>query len=418
MLMVVIASLACAPDARGEAAFSIETIGKGIYAINGTGMADIAALDFVVNYDPAAMNNPRVVKGGFVPGDATFFANTAIAGEVRIMMTRNREIAGSGTLATVSFERVGTRVPRIIGFKSNQISVTAAPLQSQARTVTAPPDQQPADVSSALTPTGAQPAVKQPVVITPPVTSAATTVAAAGGGVIQGKLSSPDNNQPPPATKTAESDGDATADAPVAGPGPDVDSAPEEGAEQQQVQPRLQPKKILVQRVAGVLERFRTVSSESTAAAITALFSRDDGGVTQEPAIALADGTSPETVRFVQTDEDGSVPTFTLEKARMLDFFPDRQGWTLVVLPERGTFHARVILTGESVVIDFPLTVAPPLEAAFNGPGLDLNGLQRFLTERGTDKLPLYDLNNDGVRNYIDDYIFAANVLAAGHLER
>ena len=32
--------------------------------------------------------------------------------------------------------------------------------------------------------------------------------------------------------------------------------------------------------------------------------------------------------------------------------------------------------------------------------------------EPGTPKAPLHDFNGDGVRNYIDEYIFAANILA------
>ena len=39
--------------------------------------------------------------------------------------------------------------------------------------------------------------------------------------------------------------------------------------------------------------------------------------------------------------------------------------------------------------------------------------VNRFLAERGTEKAPLGDLNNDGRRDYRDDYIMVGNYLLA-----
>jgi hypothetical protein len=60
------------------------------------------------------------------------------------------------------------------------------------------------------------------------------------------------------------------------------------------------------------------------------------------------------------------------------------------------------------------LTVVPPLPANLkigNGGKLTEADFNQFLKERGTDKAPRFDLNGDGKRDYVDDYIFTANYL-------
>jgi hypothetical protein len=41
-----------------------------------------------------------------------------------------------------------------------------------------------------------------------------------------------------------------------------------------------------------------------------------------------------------------------------------------------------------------------------------------FLKDRGTLKSPKYDLNGDGKRDYLDDYIFTANYIVARQNEQ
>ena len=65
-------------------------------------------------------------------------------------------------------------------------------------------------------------------------------------------------------------------------------------------------------------------------------------------------------------------------------------------------------------MLEFPLAVAPSAATAAGTPALGTEAdFVRFLKDRGTDKQPHFDLNGDGARNYVDDYIFAVNYLAA-----
>ena len=58
---------------------------------------------------------------------------------------------------------------------------------------------------------------------------------------------------------------------------------------------------------------------------------------------------------------------------------------------------------------EYPLTVAPPAKTALT---LDESGWNRFLKEVGTSSAPQHDLNNDGLRDYVDEFIFVANHIA------
>lgn len=64
---------------------------------------------------------------------------------------------------------------------------------------------------------------------------------------------------------------------------------------------------------------------------------------------------------------------------------------------------------------EIPLTVAPaiPAESKIGKKGkLTEADFILFLKERGTEKAPRFDLNGDGKRDYLDDYIFTANFIA------
>jgi hypothetical protein len=67
----------------------------------------------------------------------------------------------------------------------------------------------------------------------------------------------------------------------------------------------------------------------------------------------------------------------------------------------------------DDAATDIPLVVVPPLKGQWVGKKLTEAEVNRFLAERGTDKAPLGDLNNDGRRDYRDDYIMIGNYLLA-----
>lgn len=69
----------------------------------------------------------------------------------------------------------------------------------------------------------------------------------------------------------------------------------------------------------------------------------------------------------------------------------------------------------DNVLVVFPLTLVPKASPEVGKKkGLDEAAFNAFLSERGTSERPKFDLNNDGKRDYIDDYIYTANYIAAG----
>jgi len=81
--------------------------------------------------------------------------------------------------------------------------------------------------------------------------------------------------------------------------------------------------------------------------------------------------------------------------------------------PEKGVYKATLTtMHGESMT-EIPLTVAPQVVIGTGKDGLAAEAaFADFLKDRGSEKAPRFDLNADGLRNYIDDYIFTANYLA------
>jgi len=386
-----------------------------MYIIKGISLEKIAALDFTVTYDTTTARNPRVEKGSFVPGNATFIANTAIPGELRVMIIRNTEIAGSGVLATLTFEKTGTIEPRIITFKSNPVSIAASPLDAQSRTGTpsAPgtPDQLISDTPDTLAPDTPGPLVSDTAGL--PTRPKARTVDNSSATIasVPGTVSFPGEEKSD--SRTAEKDRENAEPASTAKAEHQALPGGEAATEQERPHVKQRETKKIDKRYSSVLERFRDYSDEQSAVPLLALFAPEGKEVLQNPQIAISDGTQQVTILLVVSGDSGEVPSFILEKAQLIEVQPEERGWLLTLLPNKGTLHARVHVASESFSIDYPLAVAPPLSAALQGIAVDQAGFSRFLSERGTRKAPKFDLNGDGERNYIDDYIFAANLLAS-----
>ncbi len=348
--------------AFGDPGFNLERVSPGVYAINGSSLEGVAALDFTVSYDQSGLTRPVVARGGVIPADASFIANTAIAGEVRVLVVRGRELSGGGLLATITFERLPGGDERILGFKSRPVSVAAAPLDARAGAGSPPP---PAEAK--------------------PIAPADSTV-----------------QHRPPAPQTSASGGGrgvaAVSGAANGGPEPPLETMPA-GQEPDQAGHLL--------RYPSTLDRFYHYSGERSAAALLALFDAGEHGMVQEPSVALTDGAAQVTLHI--TVRAGSEPTFGLEGASVMHVRAEGAIWTLTVIPERGTLRAMVTVTDGDSRSEIPLTVAPPLPPDGVGVSLDEEGLARFLMSSDA----ATDLNGDGIHDYLDDYLFAANVRAA-----
>ena len=167
----------------------------------------------------------------------------------------------------------------------------------------------------------------------------------------------------------------------------------------------------------SVVQKFRGFRGNGTREEYVALFSRPEHAeCRQEPPVCLSDGNSTARLIFDGPGNGGASPNFAFSGARVVSM---RRGggssWIVEVRPEKGVNQATVTVLVDNVPKKCPVTVAQPLEMLGGSGGLkpDEKGFAVFLQQRGTEKSPLYDLNRDGKRDYLDDYIFTANYLAA-----
>jgi hypothetical protein len=163
----------------------------------------------------------------------------------------------------------------------------------------------------------------------------------------------------------------------------------------------------------SVLERFREFKGEKTPKSLTALFAAAVMlGVRQEPAVVLTDGKTRVKVTIQSPSTGKETPNFALKGAKLISLKPDEDAWVIEALPDSKGYVAGITVQHNGSSTEIPLTVAPPLDAdRVPAGGLSEAGYNIFLKERGTDKAPRYDLNGDGVRTYLDDYIFTANFI-------
>lgn len=166
-----------------------------------------------------------------------------------------------------------------------------------------------------------------------------------------------------------------------------------------------------------MFERFRSYGGNRTIEAYTALFDLPVNlGWRQEPSVALSDGNS--TVRLVlsRSGNDNTAPNFAFAGVRLVSM---KRGpgnsWVIEVRPDKGVNQATLTALVDNSPTKYPITVAQPLEMMGGSAGLKATekDFAVFLKQRGTVNAPMYDLNRDGKRDYIDDYIFTANYVAA-----
>jgi hypothetical protein len=82
--------------------------------------------------------------------------------------------------------------------------------------------------------------------------------------------------------------------------------------------------------------------------------------------------------------------------------------WVVDLLPDRGAYQASVAVPLGELQMIYPITIAPKVDIKpVRGRTVTLADFDRYLRERGK------DLNQDGKRDEIDDFIFTANYLSA-----
>jgi len=332
--------------------------------------------------------------------------NSGQPGTVHLAVISGKVMNGSGVIATITFDRAGDSTGAI-NVKGSVINLAGKTLPV---TFNGSPGADSADSRAAVT---------SPITSdgTATNTTTSTTTSATSGltgapFVVGGTLTMPtdgsvarERKEAPAQPAQQESRENPV---PVAAPA-EAPDAPETQT------PANEAQGASIKVVPSVLDKFRLFAGEKTVKNLVALFERDmDAPFSQIPAICIADGKASVKVTITKVFGD-KAPNFAFSSARYLSLSQPGDGeWQVEVKPDPGVVKASIsMLTGETMQ-EIPLTVSPMADVDLDKSGKVTEAdFQLFLKTRGTDVAPKFDLNGDGKRDYLDDYIFTANYLEA-----
>lgn len=412
-LLIILSLLVFHFQVAEAASVSVTSSGNGTFVINGQGMDTVAGIELAVSYDSSSLNNPSVSQGGLVSG-ALMAANTNNPGSIRIAIISTRPFSGSGPIATISFaNHSGT----------GNINVSSSMIDSKGAPVAGGGTASAVDSSSATAGSGLLQTAGIP--FSQPTSTTATTPAAGTTTIAStASTASPSTASVPTYLGTVSMPTDVptksenTKPADSTAPDPNLNgariAAPETGkpseppAMDKTVAEMPKPVKAKETSYVGTLENFRTYTGEKSPAKFVALFNKEVAKtIHQEPAIAVSDGkTSVKIVVKLESIADKS-PNFALSGAKLVSLNRDNSsGWIIEALPQTGTLSANLTILSDSDIIDYPLTLVPPL-SGITGSETDFSN---FLKDSGV-AAPKRDLNDDGKHDYLDDFIYTGHYL-------
>ena len=379
------------------------------YSVEGIGLDGVSGIQINIAYDPASLGAPSITKTGLASG-AQFAETHAIPGLIKIAVINSTVLSGSGPIAALSFasKRGNGGILSVTYNMLNDSSLSLASNFNEA--VESTPET--ASEVAALQLNGS--ATAQTIQTIQTAQTAQARQAAQTGNV---------SEPVSPGTVTLPTDLQQQPDMPVP-PTPTLPDATvaektavAKAAEQDQPgtpipesQPAVAPQHVVYQ---GITDRFQRYGGIKKLSDMAQLF---DAKVTQtfrqEPAILLSDGSSTAVLTIGLPPAVTPSLKFAVNGGKLLSCKQDQQNqerWVLEVLPGANSAKVAVTALGAGVDFEYPLTVAPRVKTEL---ALDESGWKTFLKEAGTLKAPLHDLNNDGVRDYRDEFIFVANYLA------
>jgi len=385
-LHAIIVSFICsaASSALAMPAINVSFAGNNSYMVSGTDLEDLAKVELSISYNAQLLTNPGLKSRSSFAGAAVAM-DTDYSGKMKLTVVSTKPMQGRGTFATISFDPIGTSIGYVSNVTGRLYTSSGAQVPSAMYSVTNPtPPLDPSDPDDI-------PMIKEreakgqtfmggEVAYVPPEVREVEEQAKAPEEVAEAEAAA--EEQAAPAAAEGGKGDEATADAVVSD--------------------------------ESVVERFRLFKKERTPKNLIALFKPSPTVSRQEPAIAIADGKM--TVRVtIGGVPSNKAPSFTFTAARYVAFQNlSETEWLLEAKPDKGATSAEIVILSGGKVRRIPLTVVPAARVDLTVPGKVTEAdFELFLRERGTEKAPRHDLNGDGKRDYLDDYIFAANYLLA-----
>ncbi|GFO56179.1 hypothetical protein GMSM_31860 [Geomonas sp. Red276] len=391
----------------------------GNFVVQGN-LQGVGGIHLNIGYDSTTLSNPSVTTGALLGG--MMVVPNAGANPIQVAgVMSGKTITSNGVALSISFTPVAGTAGVITSFSvqavdSNGKNVAVATYIRNPSAVASNTDTTAGSASGGGSPSGGTtPGTPGTTGTTDTTTAAKGTTSTqpfvAGGTLTFPGDSAPTDTQAPRAAQPADQEGQGRG----ASQGAAAQTASTPPADQQESTGKPAPQQVYQARqLVSVLERFRLFTGDKTPQNLMALF-RPENSTTfaQTPPVAIADGKS--TVILTITGVPGDrAPNFSFTSAHYVAL--DRTGdgeWEIEVRPDQGTVGASVTMLHGGVVQEFPLTVAPrvDLPTAKKGTAPSEADFALFLKERGTASAPKYDLNGDGKRDYVDDYIYTANYL-------
>lgn len=400
--------------AFAAATISIASSGNRSYDLQGIGVSGAAAFEITISYDPAGLSGPNVDQGALVSG-AMMAVNANVPGTIRIALIRTTPVEGTGSIASIAFSGAGSS-RGITALSAALSDINGKPLASQVQISNAvsTPDAGIESAASVESTSGSQVDLGRGTSSSGGSDDAAAGSEAGPAVIAAGIAPIPKTPEPRPEVQPPLPElPDETS--------PETPSTMEEelklASKINRDQEPLASKNLYTQE--SVLERFRNYRGAKSAQAYIMLFRQESLiGFRQTPGVVISDGSTPARVSFISTTETKASPDVALTNARLLSLArdPDNSNtWIAQVLPERGALNASLAISQANLSMIFPLVVAPPCSIDLCRKGaVDERAFSLFLSDAPANGKLKYDLNNDGKRDVVDDYIFTANYLAAG----
>ena len=358
---------------------SINSTGNGAFLLNGAKLDNVTRIEVSISYDTSLLANPRVNPQSSYDG-ARVVANINGTGTVLLTVTSGKAMQGNGTFAAIAFDSIGKTAGVINSLTGKIYGQNNLPLPV-GFAVTNPP--------APLDPNNPDDASMLP-----------------GGKFYKPDAEAKPGDIPEPDKVQVES-----GDTPVV----TKETAAVPAAETPESVQQEKTAQQLTRQTQSVLERFRLFKGERSIKNLTALFTADGQSLfRQDPPIFLTDGAGTLSVT-VSKISGAKAPNFALSSARYITHRKVAEdGWLVEAKPEKGVLTAGVTILTDTLLWEIPLTVSPKARVDLISPGKVREAdFALFLKERGTASVPRFDLNGDGKRDYLDDYIFTANYLVA-----
>ena len=411
----------CLPlPAAAVSSITLSQSGENQFLLQGNGIENAAGMEFNISYNSASMHNPRVTEGPLIAGAMTAF-NPNVPGSVRMVIISLTPIRGSGVIATLTFDRIGSS-PGDINFLSVQLADIRGkqlPVSARISEPPAPPDaasdSAPGRSEQGMT---AQPA--GPVSTDPPLPLPTAVIIAGRQPPLEEERERSDH--PQPVDRNDVPAAPATDEHPAASPPTAMHEGPGEVPAKKSALPDTAGEKQLYAHTS-ILDRFRGYRGERTLPALVALFREElMFGIRQDPPIAFSDGRSTVKVTFLSPPGDRTPSDIAVLGARLLSLKKDPDNtntWIAELALQKGTCQASMAVSQGDVEMVYPLTVAPRIEPLSSRvEGLSENDFLRYLSYRAAEASPAVDFNQDATRDYVDDFIFTANYLDAVDAKR